>query len=227
MIYEVFNQNSKYYRQMMDVIIAAKVNPPEKGQVHHIVPKCWFKHYHLEIDNSISNTVLLTWEDHKLVHNLAYKCAKEGWFKSKLAYACHMFGDMEPIIIVSEETRRKISEAGQGRKFSEETRRKIREGNIGKKVSEDTRRKSSESHKGNKHSAETRRKISIAMKGRTSPMKGRKLSEETKRKHSESMKGKNTWMKGRKRLEETKVKLSERYKGKHWKLVDGRRVWYD
>lgn len=26
--------------------------------------------------------------------------------------------------------------------------------------------------------------------------------------------------------EEHKKKLSEAYKGKHWKLVDGKRVWY-
>lgn len=128
MIFEVFNQNSKYYKQMMDVIVAAKVNPPEKGQVHHIVPRCWFKHYNMKVDNSISNTVLLTWEDHKLVHNLAYKCAKEKWLKSKLAYSSHIFGDTDPAIDMcgsnnpmygkhrSKEVKEKISKAMIGNK---------------------------------------------------------------------------------------------------------------
>lgn len=114
MIYEVFNMNSKYYRQMMDIIIAAKVNPPKQGQVHHIVPRCWYIHYNLDVDNSISNTVLLTWEDHKLVHNLAYKCAKEMWFKRNMAYTAHMFGDTEPKYNLSEEHKRNISESHKG-----------------------------------------------------------------------------------------------------------------
>lgn len=44
---------------------------------------------------------------------------------------------------------------------------------------------------------------------------GKPKSEEWKRK-----------MKGRIVSEETKKKMSEALKGKHWKLVDGKRVWY-
>ena len=49
--------------------------------------------------------------------------------------------------------------------------------------------------------------------------KGKTLPEEQKRKLSEAMKGK-------KHSEETKKKLSEVLKGKHWKLVDGKHVYY-
>ena len=49
---------------------------------------------------------------------------------------------------ISEETRRKISEAGVGRKASDETRRKIIESNKRRTVSEETRLKISESCKG-------------------------------------------------------------------------------
>ena len=53
--------------------------------------------------------------------------------------------------------------------------------------------------------------------------KGKKRSEETRRKMSEAHKGKP-------KSEEQKKKLSEahkcKYKGKHWKLVDGKRVYY-
>lgn len=93
MIFEVFNQNSKYYIEMMNIILNAKNNPPEKGQLHHIVPRCWFKHYNMEVDNSISNTVLLSFEDHAKVHKLAYKCAKEKWFRKKMTLAAHLMGD--------------------------------------------------------------------------------------------------------------------------------------
>lgn len=53
-------------------------------------------------------------------------------------------------------------------------------------------------------------------------MKGKQHSEETKKKQSESAKGRH-W------TEEQKKMLSEvtrHWKVKHWKLVDGKRVWY-
>lgn len=62
--------------------------------------------------------------------------------------------------------------------------------------------------KGYHHSEETKRKLSDALKGRLSPNKGKHHSEETKRKMSEAHKG------------------NQSNKGKHWKLVDGKRVWY-
>lgn len=69
-----------------------------------------------------------------------------------------------------------------------------------------------------------------------SGMKGKHHPEEVKRKMSEAHKGKPAWNKGKKgkhHSEETKRKMSEALrgkpkpnKGKHWKLVDGKRVWY-
>ena len=122
----------------------------------------------------------------------------------------------------SAETIRKRSEAMKGHKVSEETRKKISEANKGRIISAEWRRKLSENHKGmeGKHfSEESKKKMSEAAKGRV-------FSEETKRKLSEANKGKR-------RSEETKRKLSEINKGKpknrqvkHWKLVDGKRVWY-
>ena len=80
-------------------------------------------------------------------------------------------------------------------------------------------------------------------KGKPSIRKGKHISEETKRKISEAMKGKHfseEWKKkiseanrGKHHSEETKKRISEVMKGKpknrqmkHWKLVDGKRVWY-
>lgn len=74
------------------------------------------------------------------------------------------------------------------------------------KTDEETKRKIGEAHKGKKHSDETKRKISEALKGKPTWSKGKKLSEEHKRKLSEAHKC--------------------IHKGKHWKVVNGKRVWY-
>ena len=106
---------------------------------------------------------------------------------------------------VSEETRRKLSEANRGKVFSEETKRKLSESQKGRVFSEETRRRMSEAKKGKNHkpfSEETRRKLSEAKKGK----KRKPFSEETRRKLSEANKGKVL-------TEETKRKLSEM---KYW-----------
>ncbi len=53
-------------------------------------------------------------------------------------------------------------------------------------------------------------------------LRGRKLSEETRLK----MKKRTNGMLGKKHSEETRLKMSQAKKGKHWKLVDGKRVFY-
>jgi hypothetical protein len=126
--------------------------------------------------------------------------------------------------VLSEETKRKISEAHKGRTHSEESRRnmsKARKGNTnskGKTVSEETRAKMSAALKGknnpnygkspseetkrklseaNKNpSEETRAKMSAAQKGKNHPNYGKSLSEETKRKISEAKKNRKWWNDG-------------------------------
>lgn len=93
-----------------------------------------------------------------------------------------------------------------------------------------TRRHRSEVSSGKVHSVETKQKISKIHKGKT-------LSEETKRKISEYRKGRplsedhkqkiSESHKGRIKTEEHRAKLSAALKGRHWKLVDGKRIWYD
>jgi len=83
-------------------------------------------------------------------------------------------------LIMSEETRRKMSEAQKGNKSI----------NFGKTLSEETRRKMSEARKGNTiflgktHSEESKKKMSEAKKGNKSINFGKTLSEETRRKMS-------------------------------------------
>ena len=80
-----------------------------------------------------------------------------------------------------------------------------------------TRKHNSEGHCGKVYTVESKRKMSDSHKGKP-------LSEVTKRKIGEGHKGKT-------HTEETTQKMSEankgRLKGRHWKLVDGKRIWYD
>lgn len=167
MITDVFDIESEYYKEMMNIIIYSKLNKPERGYVHHIIPRCYFRHYNIEIDNSISNTVLLTWENHKKVHNLAYKCAKHFWLKNKLACACYRFGDTEPKYIMTEETKRKMSESHKGHNISEETKKKISNTLKGHGASEDSRKKMSEKLKQYHQDQKVREKKSLLYKGKT------------------------------------------------------------
>ena len=77
-------------------------------------------------------------------------------------------------------------EGNNGRIVSEETRRKLSEANKGKTHTEETRKKLSEASKGRIHTEESRRKMSELKKGR----KRGSFTEETKRKMSEAAKGK-------------------------------------
>jgi hypothetical protein len=108
--------------------------------------------------------------------------------------------------VKSEESKRKMSEAGKGKTHSEESRRKMSEAHKGEKNpmfgmigeknsffgithSEESKRKMSEAKKGktHSHSEETKRKISEANKN---------PSEEIRRKKSEAQKGRKWWNDG-------------------------------
>ena len=129
---------------------------------------------------------------------------------TKVPYGYNMTdgGDGTSGCTVSEETKRKISEANKGKTtwlkgkhHSEETKQKISKGKKGNKLSEEHKRKISKGNKGKKRSEETRKKLSETRKGN-------KLSEEIKQKISEAQKGK-------KFSDETRKKMSEAHKGKH------------
>jgi hypothetical protein len=102
--------------------------------------------------------------------------------------------------IVSEETRKKLSEKSKGinlgKKMTEEAKQNLREKNLGKKLSEETKQKLREIRLNNpiKHTEETKQKISIAHKGK-------KLSK----KHIEKT-----------RLKRTGMKIGKKYE---WKIL--------
>lgn len=99
----------------------------------------------------------------------------------------------------------------KGKKLSEETKKRISEANKGHTISEETRKKLSEAAKN--MSDETKKKMSEAKKGN-------KLSEEHKKKISEGNKGKhdgeNNSFYGKHHTEEAKKRIGEASIGKHW-----------
>ena len=167
---EVFEYN-QHFVAMMNIINAARLNPPESGHKHHIVPKCWFKLHNLSIDNSKDNLVLLTYEDHCKVHKLMILCVKDKDMRSKLGWALkrltfgHFLGCYH-----TEESRLKMSE--HNCMHNESIRAKIRDWNLlhspikGKHQSAEYNAKRSASHKGIKCTDETKRKIASHFKGK-------------------------------------------------------------
>jgi hypothetical protein len=113
-------------------------------------------------------------------------------------------------VIMSEDTRKKLSEANKGKTHSDESKQKMSEANKGEKGYWYGK---PGTMKGKTHSEETKQKISETNKGKPSNRKGVILSEETKQKMIEAKKGKPSHRKGVILSEETKQKMSEAKKG--------------
>ena len=183
-------------------------------------------------------------KDNVAIHNAIKKYGKENFnFEVLLECPVEMLNDWERDMIAlydcispkgynlteggggckcSEETRLKMSEAKKGKPSwnkgipcSKEHKRKISEANKGKHLPEEQKRKISEANKGHHISEEHKRKISEANKGKHLP-------EETKIKISNTLKG----AKRKPHSEEAKIKMKGLKKGKHWKIENGKRIWY-
>lgn len=211
---------SEYWNKLQELYKANEHYPKKvvKGRnLHHKFLKSFSRAEGTEVDNDLDNLVSLGLGDHFLAHWLLWKCTNTGW-KRYTSRACHFmfkkslkFLSYEAVSIIAKEWNKLEKDCT----CSEETKRKISEANKGKKLgprSEEIKRKIAKAMKGKKKSPlseEQKRKLSEANKGQKAWNKGQPLSEEIKRKISESKKGKTT-----------------KLKGKHWKLVNGKRVYY-
>lgn len=227
-----FDTESEYWSKTQKIYNENEIYPKKvlSGRnLHHKFLRSFSKKEKEPIDNDLDNLVSLDLADHYLVHYYLWKCAKKGW--RTFTAAAFTFMNKAAQKYITDETveflAQEYKKALKDKKHSEEAKKKISEAEKGKKKhSEESKRKISETKKGNNYalgchrSEETRKKLSESHKGK-------KLSDETKKKMSESRKGK-------KHSEEAKRKMSEAckgrtppsQKGKHWKLVDGKRVYY-
>jgi hypothetical protein len=115
-----------------------------------------------------------------------------------------------------------LTDGGEGPSLSEETKRKLSEAMkgdkghwFGKHLSEETRNKMSEAKRGEKH----------PMFGRPSPNVGKHPSDETRKRMSLAHSGENHSMFGKHHSNETRQKLSKANKGKSWS--EARRKAYE
>ena len=168
-ILEVFDYN-QHFVAMMNIINAARLNPPESGHKHHIIPRCWFKMNNLPVDNSKDNLVLLSVEDHIKVHRLSILCAATPQLKGRMALAVHRLLKGKKDTMVSYNMSG-INNPMYGVPRSKEIRDKI---SATKKA---------------RMNDELRKKISEAKKGNNNPNYGKHLSEDTKRNIGKSLKG--------------------------------------
>lgn len=142
--------------------------------------KGWCIHHRLETHNidGTRRKVDLSREDLLALDMYYYRPANELIFMRREDHqSLHRKGR-----VVSEETRRKISEVNKGHHHSEETKEKISETMKRNPRSEEIKQKNRLAHLGKHHSEEAKRKMSEANKGHV-------VSEGIKKKISEAHKG--------------------------------------
>lgn len=110
--------------------------------------------------------------------------------------------------VPTDETKKKISDANRGRKWTEEQKARISGRDKGRFVPIEWREKMSASHKGIKHSEETKRKISQSNKGKV-------FTEEHRKNISKSCKGRTVKEETKKKISETLLKSNRKISEKH------------
>ena len=81
---EFLDTTSSYYKKMIDLIDKNENMPKvvvKNRNLHHIVPRFYWKRKNLPVDNSMWNFVSLSIGDHFLIHYYMDKCALDGWHK--------------------------------------------------------------------------------------------------------------------------------------------------
>ena len=209
-IYKITNKlNGKVYiGQSIDIDARWRqhINAKDNYAIHNAIKKYGEENFKFEVLLKCPVDMLNVWERDMIA---LYDCISPNGYnltEGGEGYQC------------SEEMRLKMSEAHKGMHHSEETRLKmsnIRKGVKLKPHSEETKIKMSKAHKGKHLSEEHKRKLSDAKKGK-------KRSDEVKNK----LKGRTAWNKGISLSEEVKLKMKGLKKGKHWKIENGKRIWY-
>ena len=82
-------ENNTYFDKYVDIIFKNLHTALTKDQTqkHHILPRYYFKHHQLSIDNSQGNLVNLNINEHILAHYYLYKCSKAEEEKYSNLYA--------------------------------------------------------------------------------------------------------------------------------------------
>lgn len=137
------------YQKIYNSIISKRKLCPADTHIekHHIIPKC------MGGNNIKENIVFLTSREHFICHYLLTKIYPKH-MGLKYAFRCmratpknsnhkryinsRLFESLKGSIVVSEETKRKMSQKQKGKILSEDTKRKISEANLGKILSKES-----------------------------------------------------------------------------------------
>lgn len=157
-----FAIDNEYLQKYCELIDSNKDREKVKHSTHchHIIPRYYFEHNRISIDNTSDNLVNLLFKDHILAHYYLANCCNEEYKKSQeeaLFFLCRQrsidsqfLEDLDSVqklyadlsirksdalkgIPRSEETRKKISESNRGKVFSDETKQKLSEQKMGEK----------------------------------------------------------------------------------------------
>lgn len=181
----VLDKNSPYFQKVLDILNSEQISKNNYYEIHHIIPKFYFKMKNLPVDNSKENLIKLTGSNHFLTHYYCFKASLPE-FKERFAYACNRMSsqlkkDFDESILNEtancfEEIKKEISESKKGTKLSLETRKKISKATKGKtkkghSLDTQTKEKISAAHKGKSLSEEQKTKIGLSHKGKENPYK--------------------------------------------------------
>lgn len=180
---------------------------------HHIIPKC------LGGVNSKENRIIVTAKEHYLLHYLLVKIYPDhvglihafwmmcnGSRKQRPNTNSRMYATARELFT---KMRKGVSSVMKGKTHTQETKDKIS--------------KSKQGHDfwtGKKHTEESKLKMAIAATGR-------KLSDETVKKFSEIKKGLKYSDEHKANISKAKIGDKNPMFGKTWKVVNGKRIYYD
>lgn len=196
-----------------------------KTNVHHIIPRCYYKHNNLEVDNSKENLVNLLYKDHILAHYYLCKCAKESRFKyCMLSSIEHILGLSKKIglnLDIDEFNLDDYQELYQLKcAYHSKQLKGLFKGNNNPAKQSWVGAKISKSKLGHKVSKETREKIGNKNRGRKWTLEERERRlisyKDMNKGDKNGMYGKIPWNKGKHNVysEETRKKMSEKAKNR-------------
>lgn len=212
------------YKEFIDNILETRGRNgcgEEYHETHHIIPRCMggtndkenlidlFAREHFEahrllaLENQHVRGLVYAWWAMSIqtnqYTNRRYRLTSEEYEEARIAVVNSQKG-----IPLSENTKKKLSEANKGRKLTEEWKRKIGKAHKGRKWSEEHLRNI--------------RKVNESRSGTNNPNYGKHLSEETKRKISEAQIGEKNHRYGKHHTEDHRKRLSEMNKGENNKF---------
>lgn len=231
---DIYIQN-EYFDLYINLINDNLSRLPEKykTQKHHILPRHYFNHYNLEIDDSEDNKVNLIISDHIKAHYYLYNCCKNNEEKLSNLYCLRRmldgrYSNLQNIVNIDEDEcirlyeelqkYNSLSHQGKRRPLSEETKNKIGSANKYKynglktmnKDNKEIRVKPEEIdyylEQGYKigRSEKALKSLSVNYNYDSKGMLGKKQSDYQKQKAKEAMEGKPKSIESRKAMSESK-----------------------